>query len=186
MEQGRPEEARPMLEEAEALHRKHGDAGGVRRVRHLLGQQAAAVGDPDRGRRLLRESAELARKDRDLFGAASSFHSLGDIELDTGGIAAAENAYREALEIAWECGADRLVCYCLAGLAAVAAEQGRHEHAALLWGFAEAYEERLRFTLRWRSLYEARLESVAAAIPGQVEAGRRLDVDAAVELALGA
>jgi predicted ATPase len=186
MEQGKPEEARPMLEQAEALHRKHGDAGGIRRVRHLLGQQAAAVGDADRGRRLLRESAELARKDRDLFGAASSLHSLGDIELDTGENEAAENAYREALEIAWECGADRLVCYCLAGLAAVAAELGRYERAALLWGFAEAYEERLRFTLRWRSLYDARLDSVAAAIPEQAEAGRRLDVDAAVELALGA
>jgi predicted ATPase len=186
MEQGKPEQARPILDEAAALHLKHGDAGGVRRVRHLLGQQAAAVGEVERGRHLLSESAELARKDRDLFGAASSFHSLGDIELDAGEIEAAETAYREALAIAWECGADRLVCYCLAGLAAVAAQQGRDERASLLWGFAAAYEERLRFTLRWRSLYETRLEPVAAANPEQDEAGRRLDVDAAVEVALGA
>jgi hypothetical protein len=89
-----------------------------------------------------------------------------------------------ALRNAWEGDADRLVCYCLAGLAAVAAEQGDGERAALLWGFAEAYEERLRFTMRWRSLYEERLKPVAAAHPEQLEAGGRLDVDAAVEIAL--
>ncbi|MGH3063358.1 MAG: ATP-binding protein, partial [Gaiellaceae bacterium] len=56
MEQGRPEEAGPMLEEAEDLHRKLGYPGGLRRVLHLQGQQAAAVGDLDRGRHLMRES----------------------------------------------------------------------------------------------------------------------------------
>jgi predicted ATPase len=181
---GRPEEAEPLLAEAEALHRKTGDADGLRRVLHMQGQQAAAVGDIARGRRLLRESGEAAQRLGHRFGTASSFHSLGDIELDSGDVEAATDAYTVALRNAWEGDADRLVCYCLAGLAAVAAEQGDGERAALLWGFAEAYEERLRFTMRWRSLYEERLKPVAAAHPEQLEAGGRLDVDAAVEIAL--
>ncbi len=185
LEAGKPEEARAMLDEAEALHVKHGNDGGIRRVRHLLGQQAIAVGDVERGRRLLRESAELSRAVGDMFSVASSLHSLGDVELQVGEIGAAQAAYQEALHTAWDSSSDRLVCYCLAGLAAVASEAGDRERAALLWGFAEAYEERLRFTLRWRSLYAERLDPVAAAHPEQHDAGRRLDVDAAVEIALG-
>jgi predicted ATPase/class 3 adenylate cyclase len=183
IELGRPEEAGRMLEEAEALHRKAGNSGGIRRVLHVRGLQAAAAGDLNEGRRLFREAAELSRQENDTFSAASALHSLGDVELDAGEIDAAEAAYRDGLQLAWGTNADRLVCYTLTGLAAVAAERGEDERAALLWGFAEAYEERLRFTLRWRSLYEQRLEPVAAAHPEQYETGRRLGVDSAVEIA---
>jgi predicted ATPase len=183
IERGDPETAGPMLEEAEALHRKLGNAGGVRRVLHLRGQQAAAVGDVDRGRRLLREAAELSEEAGDRFSAASGLHSLGDLDLVAEDVEAAETDYRDALQVAWESGADRLVCYSLAGLAATAAERGDTARAALLWGFAEAYESRLRFTLRWRSLYEERCRPAAGAHPDQYEEGLRLRVDAAVELA---
>lgn len=184
MELGRPEEAGPMLEEAEALHRKAGNSGGIRRVLHLRGLQAAAVGDVDGGRRLFRDAAELSRQEDDTFSAVSALHSLGDVELGAGEIYAAEAAYRDGLRSAWDTSADRLVCYCLAGLAAASAARGDAGRAALIWGFAEAYEERLRFSMRGRALYEERLEPVAAAHPEQYEAGRRLGVDAAVEIAL--
>jgi predicted ATPase len=185
LERGDLAQAAEMLDEAEALQRRAGSSTGIRRILHLRGQQAAAAGDIDRARRVLRESGELSRTEDDLFSVASTFHSLGDVELDAGEIDAAERAYRDALRSAWDCEADRLVCYCLAGLAAVAAGRGDGRRAALLWGFAEAYEERLRFTMLRRSLYAERLEPVAAAHPEQREAGRRLDVDAAVEIALG-
>jgi predicted ATPase len=184
LEEGRLDEARAMLEEAEALHLKVNSPRGLRRVRHLLGQQAFAAGDVERSRLLLRESTDLSVAADDKFGAASSLHTLGDVELVSGEIEAAEEAYAGALRFAWDSSSDRLVCYCLAGLGAVAAEQGNAERAALLWGFAEAYEARLRFTMRWRSEYAERLDPVAAAHPEQHEAGRRLDVDAAVEIAL--
>jgi predicted ATPase/class 3 adenylate cyclase len=182
LELGRPEEAAPILEEAEALHRKLGNAGGIRRILHLQGQHAAAVGDLDRGRLLLRESGELSREENDVFSAASSLHSLGDLELEAGDLDAAETAYEDALRAAWESGADRLVCYCLAGLAAVAAERGDADRAALLWGFVEADEERLQFTLRRRGTYEQSLAGVAGTEP--YEAGRRLDVSAVVDTVL--
>lgn len=184
VELGRPEEAGPMLEEAEALHRKAGNSGGTRRVLHLRGLQAAAVGDVDKARRLFRDAAELSRQEDDTFSAVSALHSLGDVELGAGEIDAAEAAYRDGLRSAWDTSADRLVCYCLAGLAAAAAARGDAGHAALLWGFVEAYEERLRFTMRGRALYGELLEPAAAGHPEQLDAGRRLGVDAAVEIAL--
>ena len=54
---------------------------------------------------------------------------------------------------------------------------------ALLWGFVEAYEARLGFTLRWRSLYEERCAALADANRARYEEGQRLDVGAAVEIA---
>jgi hypothetical protein len=54
----------------------------------------------------------------------------------------------------------------------------------LLWGFTETYEKRLNFTLRRRELYSDRLRAPAAAAPDRYEAGRHLDVAAAVEIAL--
>jgi predicted ATPase/class 3 adenylate cyclase len=179
LERGQSEVAGPMLDEAEALHRKLGHQGGLRRVLHLQAQQAVGVGDIKRGRRLMRESAELSRQDGDVLGAASSLHSLGDIELDDGAVDAAEAAYLDGLRVAWRADLDRLVCYSLAGLGAVAAERGETEQAALLWGFVEAYEERLQFTLRGRSSYERRLRSLSGS--EAYETGRGLDVSAVVE-----
>jgi predicted ATPase len=184
MELGRPEDAAPMLEEAEALHRRAGRAGAIRRVLHLRGQQLAAVGDVEGGRQLLRESAELSRAEGDVFSEISTTHSVGDLELEAGEIDDAQTAYEVGLRKAWEAGADRLVCYCLAGLAAVAAEGGDAERAARLWGFAEAYEARLTFTMRRRSLYEERAAPAAASNAKHYDEGKRLDVGAAVQLAL--
>jgi len=177
---GRPEDAAPLLEEAEALHRKLGNEGGLRRVLHVQGQQAVDVGDLERGRRLMRESAELSHRQGDIFSAASSLHSLGDIELEAGAVDAAENAYEEGLRVAWDAGLDRLICYGLAGLAAVAAERGDKERAARLWGFVEADEERLQFTLRRRELYERRLSRLAGT--AAYDEGRNLDVSEVVEI----
>ncbi len=133
---------------------------------------------------MLRESGELSEAEGDEFSAASSFHSLGDIELAGGDPGAARDAYMRALRIAADSGADRIVCYCLAGLASVAKEQGDAERAAWLWGFAEAYEARLAFTMRWRTLYEERLEGLRESHPEPYEDGRRLDGGDAVDLAL--
>ena len=184
MELGRPEEAAPMLEEAEALHRQAGRVAAIRRVLHLRGQQRAAVGDIEGGLRLLRESAALSRAAGDVFSDVSTTHSIGDLELEAGELDAAAEAYEDGLRKAWETGTDRLVCYCLAGLAAVAAVRGDAERAARLWGFAEAYEARLKFTMRRRSLYEERAAPVAASNGKHYDEGKRLDVGAAVELAL--
>jgi predicted ATPase len=184
LEFGRAQEARAMLDEADALFRSEGREGGLRRIGHLYAQVAAETGDTERARTELRESAEHSLAAGENFSAATTLHSLGDIELVEGEIAAAAAAYAEALRVAWDTGANRVTCYALAGLAAVAAERGRHEEAAYLWGFVERYEERLTFTLRRRSRYADRLDAAAKAHPERWQAGRELDVGAAVEYAL--
>jgi predicted ATPase/class 3 adenylate cyclase len=185
IEHGEPETAGPMLAEAEALHREEGDAGGLRRTLHIQGQQAAAVGDVERGRRLLRESGELSRHAGDIFSWASSLHALGDTELAAGDAEAAVGNYAEALRLGWETGAQRIVCYSLAGLAAVAGARGDSDGAALLWGFVEAYEERLQFRLRKRVLYEKHVDQAAATVDERYQAGRSLEAAAAVDYGLG-
>jgi predicted ATPase/class 3 adenylate cyclase len=183
LERGDPEAVEPMLAEAEALHRKHGNDGGIRRILHLRGLQAALVGDLAGADELLRESGELSAAVGDEFSAASSFHSLGDVQLEAGDPGSAES-YARALEIAARTGADRLVCYCVAGLAAVAAERGDVERTARLWGFAETYEARLGFSMRRRTLYEERVGGLPASQPDAYRSGRELDLEGAVALAL--
>jgi predicted ATPase len=183
-EAGNPQEALPLLDEAETLHRELGDDGGLRRTLHLKGQALAATGAVEEGAALLQESADLSQRTEDHFSVASSRHALGDIALGEGKVDSAAAEYAEALRVAWETGAHRIVCYSLAGLAGVAAERGDLEAAALLWGFAERYEERLTFTLRRRALYADRLEPAAEAYRERWEAGRNLDVGAAVGYAL--
>jgi predicted ATPase len=184
LEFGRAEEARAMLDEADALFRSEGREGGLRRIGHLYAQVAAETGDTERARKELRESAEDSLVAGENFSAATTLHSLGDVELVEGEIAAAAAAYTEALRVAWDTGAHRVTCYALAGLAAVAADRGRLEEAALLWGFVERYEERLTFTLRRRSRYADRLDAAAKTHPERWQAGRDMDVGAAVEYAL--
>jgi tetratricopeptide (TPR) repeat protein len=150
----------------------------------LRGQHAALTGDLSRAADLLQESGELSEEEGDEFSAASSFHSLGDVRLLAGDAEAARRAYVRALEIATRTGADRLVCYCLAGLAAVDADRGDLSEAARLWGFAEAYEARLQFTMRGRTLYEERLDGLSKSQREAYESGRALDVEDAVDIAL--
>jgi non-specific serine/threonine protein kinase len=181
---GDAEAAATMLAEAEALHRKHGNDGGIRRILHLRGLQAVLVGDLVGAAELLEESGELSAAVGDEFSAASSFHSLGDVQLEAGDPGSAAASYARSLEIAARTRADRLVCYCVAGLAAAGAERGDPVRAARLWGFAEAYEARLGFSMRRRTLYEERLGGLPESQPDDYRAGRELDLQDAVALAL--
>jgi predicted ATPase len=184
LEFGRPEEARGMLDEADALLRSEGGGGGMRRLGHLYAQLAAETGDLGLARKELRESAERSLAAGEDFSAATALHSLGDVELIERAIDVAAAAYAEALQVAWGTGAQRVVCYALAGLAAVAAERGQLEAAALMWGFVERYEERLTFALRRRALYAERVEAAVEAHRDRWEAGRALETGAAVGYAL--
>ena len=119
---------------------------------------------------------------------AGRLHGFGDAALDRRDPVGAARLYRESLEIGRPLRDDLQTAYCLAGLAAVAAEQGRRDVAALLWGFVRAGEERsgdrLHETERaryGRVLGELeRLQATAA----DFALGRALTLDEAVELAL--
>ena len=167
MELGRPGEARPMLEEAEVLHRKLGSSAGLRRVPHLQGQQAAAVGDLDRGRPVQRgQLAALARRHRARGGCPRGGRScLPGHAANRLGVGRRPSRRLRA------------------GRSRGRRGQARRSRARCpLLGFVDAYAERLQFTRRHRSLYEEPLAGLIGT--DAYEAGRRLDVEAVVERAL--
>jgi hypothetical protein len=88
------------------------------------------------------------RERRAEHGLAAALHSLGDLELEAGRLADASAAYAEGLRVAREIDAPRIVCYCLGGLAAVAAANGDRERAGALWRAVGALEQQIGFRLR--------------------------------------
>jgi len=158
---GNPVPARPWLEEALRLHREAGNKLGTARTLHLLGLQAHAVGEYERGRELVGESIDLWQEMSEEFGLVGALHSLGDLELEAGEVGHAEDAYRDAIRRAHALDARRLVCYCLAGLSATAAERGDTSRSVRLWEVAVALEHDLHFRLRKREMYESRVADLS-------------------------
>ena len=139
--------------ELEDLRRRHAEhyLGQARSVEHLIrSPQAAALldrlehdlgnlraalawlsgGDPDR-------PLQLA-----VWGLAARLHGFGDRALKRRNLGEAARLYRESLEIGLQIEDDLQTAYCLAGLAAVAAQRGRRDLAARLWGSVNGYEGR--------------------------------------------
>jgi predicted ATPase/class 3 adenylate cyclase len=77
-----------------------------------------------------------------IWGLGARLHGFGDLALDHGDAGEAARLYRESLEIGRQLGDELHVAYCLAGLAAVAAQQGRPDEAARLWGSVVEFEEK--------------------------------------------
>ena len=136
------------LEEALPLARESGNDAAEGRALQQLAAHAQRRGDFARSRELLNQALAKRREAGAQFGLGTALHSLGDLELDAGRIDDARAAYLEGLRIAWRVEALRVVCYCLGGLAAVAASEGDRTGAATLWGGVRALEQRLGFRLR--------------------------------------
>jgi predicted ATPase/class 3 adenylate cyclase len=130
-------------------------------------------GEPDRALRLA------------VWGLAGRLHSFGDAALDRRDPAEAARLYRQSLEVGRRFGDDLQTTYCLAGLAAVSASQGRRELAAYLWGFVQAFEDAAGMPLNptERSRYERELDQALLSAPGFAR-GKSASLDEAVEHAL--
>jgi len=77
-----------------------------------------------------------------VWGLAARLHGSGDLALDREDTSEAARLYRESLEIGLQLRDELQIAYCLAGLAAVDAHQGRLDQAARLWGASSASSER--------------------------------------------
>jgi predicted ATPase/class 3 adenylate cyclase len=75
-----------------------------------------------------------------VWGLAARLHGFGDLALDYEDASEAARLYRESLEIGLQLKDELQVAYCLAGLAAVDAQQGRLERAARIWGSVVTFE----------------------------------------------
>jgi len=121
-----------------------------------------------------------------VWGLAARLHGFGDQALDRGDPGEAARLYLESLEIGLQLKDDLQVAYCLAGLAAVGAQEGRPAHAARLWGSILGFERASGTPLNdaERSRYERLLGELGHA--EEIAQGTTMSLEEAVDYALAA
>jgi tetratricopeptide (TPR) repeat protein len=183
-EQGDVEAALAVHQSRIEQARAAGDRVEEATLLHWVGDALRDLGRFDEAERWLLEANDLARE----LGASAggllprNIHSIGDLELDRGNFASALARYLEGLDESARDRSQRVIPFCLAGVAAVLAEQDRPEEAATLWGATSAGEETLGFRIlpAERGRYESRLVRLEGT-PAWT-AGRALTLEGAVEL----
>jgi predicted ATPase/class 3 adenylate cyclase len=148
---------------------------------HHVGEVLRDLGRFEEGEAALLEADAIYRQFD--VAVADNLHSLGDLELDRRNLDEATKYYREALTVDLRSSRPRNVAYCVAGLASVLAERGRHDDAARLWGAVSAAETALGFRMlaAERRRYEERLAALENTPAWN--AGRELPLDEAAALA---
>jgi predicted ATPase len=186
--QGHFEEARAWYERSLALYTELRNGRGIAGAEHGLGVVHADTGRPDLAGPLLSSAAESHRERGDLVALAHVVHSLGDLQLDEGNLSEAAERYEESLRLARDLELEkRLVAYCLAGFAAVAAARRDAETAGRLWGVFERLTEETEaaYAPSEQARYERRIVEVAGPeFDAGVRAGRVIPLARAVEDAL--
>ncbi len=179
--------AEPAIVESLRLFRSVDYSRGAAAALHNLGDLARRMGDPERAARHFEESISVARelKYRDL--DATSTCELGWVALELDDPERARAYFDNAIGVVRELGQIVGVAYALEGLACVAAGSGDVSRALRIAGAVARMREEVGVVLaenhralvaRW--LDEARRSPTAEAA---LEAGRRLEVDAAIALA---
>ncbi len=187
---GNLESAREDAEESLALHRSLGDTLEITSAIATLAQILVAEGDVDAVEPLAREALETTRELGSVRIEHFAHHFLGDCALIRGDSAGAAPHYRRSLETAVEIG-DRVEIFTeLQGVAMSLAGLRRLDLAARLGGAAEAGFESLGVDLSgvafWVELLERYLGPAQTQQVSEWNAGRLLDLEQAVELALAA
>jgi predicted ATPase/class 3 adenylate cyclase len=155
---GSPASAVEWVEQALPIHERLGDTEGMARSLHWLGDELRDTGAFERAAELYVRSIHI-RREHGLGNAMSVVHSLGDLWLDKGDLIAASRCYTDALTLGLESDDARLVAYCFAGLACVAARRDDAHTAGRLWTLAERIERDIGFRMQTaeRARYERNL-----------------------------
>jgi predicted ATPase/DNA-binding SARP family transcriptional activator len=185
----RYDDAQARYEAAAAIYREAGDVRGQSIVTQNLAIVHELRGELDRAAMLLEESVELARRAGDPAHVASTLHVLGSLLARRGEVERAVPLVLESFELGRAAGENVLMVECLETLASVVDPVT----GATLLGAAEAQREATG-AVRQPDEQPAVDELVAAleaalkpeALAVALERGRRLDLDAAVELAMAA
>jgi non-specific serine/threonine protein kinase len=178
-------------EENIAFARRHGLEHAVGSPLGNLGNLMLKRGDIERGEQLFREMLALARATQDEALVVNALIFLADALVARGQAVEARAVLAEALELNRRFGARLSVAYCLDYLASVALLEGQPQRAARLLAFCDAEYQRLglqqlptdqqRFA---RATDAARRQLGEAAFTAAVAAGRDLEIEAAIALAL--
>jgi predicted ATPase len=184
---GRPDEAAELLERAVALHRRLGQQHELAITLSLLASIALERGDRSTATDLYGSSLALARELGDSMITSNSLVNLSEAALRADDPEQAMTLAREALEISWRTHDLITVVFSLGALAWTSSARGELRRAAILWGAVERLDGELGETM-WRNErdeYEARLRPVVLEDEVGLSEGRALEMDQAVELALG-
>ena len=181
--EGELEHARDLYEREIELLERLGDVQWITAVRHALGEIELVANRLEGAEGLFDEALAGARRDGNERLAAKILHSRGDLELIRGRPERAAEAYRESARLGRPFEDTKNAIYCLAGLAAVAADEGQIVRSGRLWGAAEAIaaNEGLPLQAEGRMRYERAIGPLRsrAEFSAAEEDGRQLSLDAA-------
>ncbi|HJQ14018.1 MAG TPA: tetratricopeptide repeat protein, partial [Anaerolineales bacterium] len=183
--------ARQMNEESLALFREMGDRWAVGQLLNNQACVASDQGEYAEARLLLQESLLIRRQLGDKAGLALSLNTLADVVLDEGKFGDARPLLDESLVINRELGDQTAIAYLIEDYAGLAAAESKLEKALRLAGFAHALRESIGAPLPPSE--QARVDRMVAPARGTLpeslvamewEAGRALELEQAIELAL--
>jgi tetratricopeptide (TPR) repeat protein len=140
-ERGEPARARRLLEEAAALFDRHGDLRDSIIARANVAEAMLLECEAERAARVLKDVVLLQEELGDRSTHAEVLRLLGLAHLGRGAPEEAASALREAVALGLELGLRRSATDCIVALGSVLGELSGPEHAALLWGAAEAARE---------------------------------------------
>jgi non-specific serine/threonine protein kinase len=132
------EEARRLCLNALAVTDGTDDRIGRSHALHVIGVASQMAGDLVGARRYMTERIEQAREVGDFATVSSEAGNLSMVERQLGNLERAEALVREALDIDDQRGDELAIPWKINGLAAVTAERGEPERAAVLVGAADA------------------------------------------------
>jgi non-specific serine/threonine protein kinase len=139
----------------------------------------------------LREGLRLARQAQSRHATSQAIGGLAELAWRQDDFVGAIELWQQAARLRLQLGDQRGMATCLERLAQLAAATGRMEHAAWLWGAAEARREAIGLGLRHDEAADReRLLAVAATAIGDADftkarqRGREATIDEAVEFAL--
>jgi predicted ATPase/DNA-binding transcriptional LysR family regulator len=180
-EEGATAEAQALFEESMELFLalgEHAPAGGRMT---FLAEYAAREGDLERATTLLERAIEQFRLAGDTAGVHGSVLGLGDLALARGDARAALARYLEAQPSVLRDGSVLDLEYACAGIAAVAALEGRRDAAARLWGVVDRLDGEAERKMEADD--RARFERALGELDERaLHAGRALGDEQAVEL----
>ncbi len=141
LSQGHAARAQTLLEEDLTICRSFGDNWGIALNLSLLGRLAFQQGEISQAEAFLTDGARLASEVGDQRNVAQSRLLLAGLAALQGDYAVARQWYEEGLAVALDITYTSLIASGLKGLGCVAAAQGLHTWAAVLWGTAEPLRE---------------------------------------------
>ncbi len=163
------------------------DGRAARRIpAHMLAAAARMEGDYEEARRYYLESQAISREINSDANVAGEDHNLGYVDFYSGDVDGARQHFRRALEWVAESREMYLLPYCLVDSALLALHDGDPERAATLLGAAQAIFDETGAVPDPDDRVE--IDNLRAQLEGESDAaagGRKLDVDAALALALG-